>query len=339
MLRSIQVLRALAAWAVVAHHVGQFNPGLAQDSRLIAFFSTYGALGVDLFFIISGFVIHVSTATKNVTPFEFLRRRIQRIVPPYWVLTGVVVLMLTLDKGVVPFTQFNVGFLVESLLFIPAYNPSGVGMFPLLTVGWTLNYEMMFYLVYGLSLFLAKPIRLPFVFTVIFSIWLFGHWLIASGSQNNFIFYGNEVILEFLLGVLLAIGYRRGWFNGIGMPVAAVLASLGFWLIGHFDASGAHAFVTAGLPFSLIVVALLSQDAFFARLRVMLHLGEISYSTYLCHIIVLSVGLFATKALGISVLILLPFMLAAVYFISRYSYRYLERWDTASRRRLSVDVA
>src|SRR3954470_5950884 len=98
MLVHIQVLRFFAAVAVIAFHAAGVAPdGFKVPDGAISFVLSYGGRGVDLFFVISGFIIFYATRRAKLTPAEFLRRRVERIVPLYFLVTlAVTVLAVTL---------------------------------------------------------------------------------------------------------------------------------------------------------------------------------------------------------------------------------------------------
>src|SRR4051794_25907317 len=98
MLVHIQILRLVAAAAVVAFHaLGVAPDGFKLPEGAISFVLSYGGRGVDLFFVISGFIIFYATQRANLTPAEFLRRRVERIVPLYFLVTlAVTILAVTL---------------------------------------------------------------------------------------------------------------------------------------------------------------------------------------------------------------------------------------------------
>src|SRR5215467_252489 len=143
----IQVLRALAAVLVTICHaqaeIAKIG-GLASAWPPAALANLAG-FGVDLFFVISGFIMVYSTDQLFGTahgPMEFLKRRLLRIVPLYWIVTS---LYLALTLLIPEFAKgYPAGFLIASYLFIPAARPDGV-IEPLVGQGWTLNYEMLFY--------------------------------------------------------------------------------------------------------------------------------------------------------------------------------------------------
>ena len=158
---SIQILRALAALLVVFHHARY------QIRDFEAFF--YGGIwqsgqaGVDIFFVISGFIMWVTTHDRRTTPLQFLTNRIVRIVPLYWLLTLTVaaacLIAPSLFRGVVLAPEH----VVKSLFFIPDFYPGmPTHIWPLLLPGWTLNYEMIFYVVFAVALLLPRHLMIPF---------------------------------------------------------------------------------------------------------------------------------------------------------------------------------
>ena len=154
---SIQILRGMAALFVVFFHVSEMLLQYTDRQGIFCRFASLwhtGAAGVDLFFIISGFVMVQSTRDKfqkNGSSSEFMLRRIIRIVPLYWLYTSVMLVLVLL-----PFTLknqvFSGWYTVASYLFIPVLNPASGLDLPLLAPGWTLSYEMYFYLIFALLL-------------------------------------------------------------------------------------------------------------------------------------------------------------------------------------------
>lgn len=131
---SIQSLRALAALAVVVVHAAD---GAAANSgnRHFGEVASIGAAGVDVFFVISGFIMYVTACSRPITPQRFLLDRFSRIVPLYWVATFLLMAVLVVGKAPIP----DIRYLLASLALVP------VDPLPYLGVGWTLVYEMFFY--------------------------------------------------------------------------------------------------------------------------------------------------------------------------------------------------
>ncbi len=168
----LQVLRVMAAVLVLITHSGFYVSERLDHS--FKYWET-GAAGVDLFFVISGFVM-VYSSVKLIGDrrgwLVFSQRRIIRIVPMYWLATTVKLVVMVLAGEFVLHARFSLLDTSMSYLFLPTRNSDG-NLFPLLGVGWTLNFEMLFYLLFAVALFLRVSV-FKFVGTVLF--------LLASGA-------------------------------------------------------------------------------------------------------------------------------------------------------------
>ena len=134
---SVQYLRGTASLFVVGWHAAG-EVGLGGWPVLQG--------GIEIFFLISGFVIWTITADRPPSPGAFLARRLARIAPFYWVVTTLVVLLLLAAPGWFQTLRLEPVHVLASYLFLPWMNPTpGVGIRPLVIPGWTLNYEIMFY--------------------------------------------------------------------------------------------------------------------------------------------------------------------------------------------------
>jgi hypothetical protein len=134
-LSTLQVMRAVAVNLVILYHLTQFETVYAGKSILPAF-CVYGMSGVDIFFVLSGFIM-VAVAGKDIGAIQFLWRRAIRIYPPYWLVTLIILEFSRVGAAAATDTIS----LWRSFLLVP---DSGL---PLLTVGWTLVHEVYFYLV------------------------------------------------------------------------------------------------------------------------------------------------------------------------------------------------
>lgn len=201
----IQYLRALAALMVVFHHSLIQMPWLARYCQ-----SSIGSHGVDLFFVISGFVMVLTTHGKGVTRTEFMRRRIVRVVPLYWALTLFTVLCVLVAPGLFRTTSIEPWHVIQSLLFIPHLSPSFPNEFwPVMVPGWTLIYEMFFYACFALTLGRLWLLVAGFV-----GLFLIG---LAIEPGNSVLgFFTRYLILEFVAGAILA----KLWFAA-GAPLPA----------------------------------------------------------------------------------------------------------------------
>jgi exopolysaccharide production protein ExoZ len=261
--RSIHYLRAIAAIMVAVFHIFSNVEFMSSYSTPVYWLNG----GVDIFFIISGFVMMQSTSSRAITPGQFMTQRAIRIVPLYWIATLAVMIQI----------QGRWELKVKSLLFLPAYNPKVDMMQPVLEPGWTLNYEMFFYVVFALSLFLAKRYRFPVVAIVLCSLVSLGLLIEFEGAAK---FYVRPIILEFLFGMVIAK-------YGLKLPVIAVPA--GFALMYFMETLHLDRLFEFGIPAILIVCGALSAEKYLPQWKVADLLGSASYSIYIFHVLILSV--------------------------------------------------
>ena len=179
------------------HSVGQVDGTLT----FIRYYH-WGTHGVDLFFVISGFIMLVTTWDKPIGPVEFMRHRMRRIVPLYWLATLVMVGLATVAPALFKSLKWDVPALLKSLFFIPYDNLSVPGTTsPLLIPGWTLNYEMFFYALFALSLLASRAWRLPLVIGALSILVAAGLVFHPTNIQADF--YTNPMMLEFCAGMIL----------------------------------------------------------------------------------------------------------------------------------------
>lgn len=319
MIGSIQLLRAFAAWIVVFHHYIEIFYGLKADFPIGRFLANYGAIGVDIFFVISGFVIYTSTTKNTQSPLAFAKQRLLRIVPAYWTFTIIVAVSLWLAPNILFYAKYNHEFLLKSMLFIPTQNPAGIGLFPLVTVGWTLNYEMAFYAIFFIALFLNRRLLLPAI-----CIGLVAMQYLAPKLGGEFTFYGRSLIYEFLLGIAISVAHQKNLIVKIKSHTAMtilVAAITILWSRGN----ATHDPLFTGIPCALIVVAFISLDKYVGNFPKANRLGDWSYSTYLCHPIITFSFLYLYKHEYMGELTALILTCASVAAASWASYNFIER--------------
>ncbi|MCE6976821.1 acyltransferase [Pseudomonas frederiksbergensis] len=319
MLNSIQILRAFAAWSVVFHHYMQLFHGFESSNIVSRFFSEFGLLGVDLFFIISGFVIYSSASGKIVSPFSFAIQRIARIAPAYWVFTALIAVLTVSFEGLIPRTAFEPVHFIKSIFFIPAYSPTGIGLLPTLSIGWTLNYEMLFYGLFFLSLFLPRKALIPTMAVSITAIQAY-----AYSSDGAFSFYSRPLIYNFLIGVIISVAYRAGLISKIKPAGAAALFLVAIYSM-YLTKNTSHDPIKAGIPLALIFISFVSMESTLNRLSAFKYLGDWSYSTYLSHIIVICVMLKAFKTYQLNEPTVLMIVVATTLIFSWASFQFLEK--------------
>ena len=302
----IQYLRAAAAISVLIFHA------LAGDGGRDAL----GTGGVDVFFVISGFIMF-ALADQNPTPAAFGWARLRRIVPLYWLATLFVAALQIV--GVTEHSSFSAQHLVRSLLFIPDLDVKRQHLYPTLIVGWTLNYEMVFYAVTAALLLLPRAVRLPALATLFGAIALAGLAIDASHPVADF--YSDPIILEFVAGAILATLWRtrrlphRGAAAMIATGVVAILVLPGL--------VPAHRLLTCGVPAMLVVLGVLTMEARapIRWLRVPSVLGNASYSIYLWHLFVIAIAARAWSDRGLAT----GYGIAGGIAVGVLSFRLLEK--------------
>ncbi len=197
---NIHALRGLAAMLVVFCHA---NVWAERHPWSIA----TGANGVDLFFVISGFIMVFTTRLPTVTAPLFVQHRLIRVVPLYWLITLLVFCLVAVMPALFKGTRADFGELLLSLAFIPFMKSSGIAQ-PMVFVGWTLNYEMFFYALFACGLLLRnRLIGTLAVIGALAVLVLVGQLWAPAGVIPHF--YTQPLIAEFAYGMLLGLWWRR----------------------------------------------------------------------------------------------------------------------------------
>ena len=318
---SIQLLRALSAWMVVGHHYMQFFYNLKSDSALGAFFATYGNIGVDVFFIISGFIMVYSLTLKTRTAKQFLIGRISRIVPVYWFYTflAIVVAQVCVRLGSYPWTAAS---LLKSLFFIPHENPAGLGLYPLLLVGWTLNVEMFFYSVLALMMLVLKRYYFAVVamlFVALPLVWQEG-WVLAPLLDNS-------RLSEFSIGILFGMLYcRRNFFEKLkGILIGTVFLGLLFWVYKNNSVYMLQFYASLLVFCALFLEKNLNTP--YETYKPLVLLGDMSYSTYLSHVLIIVIfrNYIVEPPTRTGEVFIIAALTLCIGIVSFISYKYIEK--------------
>ena len=277
---AIQALRALAATAVVVGHF-QFDLGRIMNAREALPDLTVGYAGVDLFFVISGFVMVYASEPmfgRASGPASFLARRVIRIVPLYWLVTT---LYLALALALPAFEKsYSAASVVASYLFIPLPRPDGT-MQPLVGQGWTLNYEMFFYVIFAAAVAAPRRMAVALVSAVLIAGVLAGR--IFQPASPTVAFWLDPIILEFVFGMAIGLAYREGVRVPKPLALLAMAAGFALMLVAHRYADARVLFW--GLPAAIIVAGAAFGD-FAMRSpawRPVAVVGDASYALYLFH--------------------------------------------------------
>ena len=278
---SVQMLRAIAATMVVFVH---FDTELVRlQARPLGSF--WLASGVDIFFVISGFIMWTSVERRHgMTASAFLRNRIIRIVPLYWLVTAVVMAIVLVAPDAARTTVLDPVHVAASFLFLPAKHPVLAGFWPVVIPGWSLNYEMLFYAVFAIALLASQGKRgLRFFLICAMLLTIVAAGQVLKDRIDVMGFYADPVTMEFLLGIALAVFcskdlVQRSYAYFAAIPVGFSL----LWAASHLHVWGGLIFVGATLIVGgAVLMPPISKN-------VLSHLGDASYSLYLTHGIVLS---------------------------------------------------
>ncbi len=273
---------------VVVHH---FLMQLSRHgSGEININSHLGAAGVDIFFVISGFIMVYITNKRNFSSLEFIRDRLIRIVPLYWLYTFVMIFLAIFLPSLLNTATFDLSHSISSLLFIPDYHPkSESDIWPILFQGWTLNYEMFFYFVFALVLMLDQRIRASVLTTTLIVLPLLG---VAITIENElWITYTNLLLLEFLAGTILGYLYIQNKLPGLYFSLLVFFAGLALLIAQETGTVSLHNAFGWGIPsFGIVMLALVLESNYnIVKIRLFRMIGDSSYSLYLVHTFVLYV--------------------------------------------------
>lgn len=304
---TIQYLRAVAAALIVFQHA-------MGIPAFVYYTAHFGTVGVDLFFMISGFIMWTTTQDQNRGPGAFWLARAIRIVPLYWLFTTAYVVAALVSPESFFQLKLDPVHIVKSFLFIPEEHPNLGLPAPVLTIGWTLNYEAFFYLFFGLCLLIADlRVRFIVIATIFCILTILGTWLQPTGPILSS--YLDPVMLEFLSGIVLAI--LASHLARCGAVLGALLFVAGVVWIGVVYAydMALPRLVSHAVPSIMAVTGALMLEPW-ARAhqnRIGLLLGDASYSIYLIHP-------FAQRAFLLAVIhtIGLPSINPTVYIFSAF---------------------
>lgn len=274
---TIQYLRAVAAALIVFQHA-------MGIPAFVYYTAHFGTVGVDLFFMISGFIMWTTTQGQNRGPGPFWLARIIRIVPLYWLFTAAYVVAALVTPESFFKLRLDPVHIVKSFLFIPAQHPNLPFAAPVFTLGWTLNYEAFFYLFFGFCLLIADlRVRFVVLATIFCGLVALGAWLQPTGPILGS--YLDPLMLEFLSGVILAI--IAPYLARCGAVLGALLFCAGVVWIGvvyGYDMALPR-LVSHAIPSIMAVTGALMLEPWARahKSRIGLLLGDASYSIYLVH--------------------------------------------------------
>lgn len=342
----IQALRAIAALMVVlVHSVYLWHTRILHEAD--PWYWMNGASGVDIFFVISGFVMTISLPglSRFKTPaLAFLWRRVTRIVPLYWLATTLKVVLVVAIPMAVLHKGLKLSNVLGSYLFVPTVNHEGV-ISPVIVQGWTLNYEMFFYLVFTGCL-LVRRATIPLLVLLLTFLAIVG--VVHPVGQPAILTLISPLLVEFLFGIFVA--WWRTHKRLPGPAASAVLFVLGFGLIltifPHLPGQPANIqawrFLIWGLPSVAIVLGVVGLEPVVGcRLpRWVIIAGNASYAVYLAQTFILPVVGMATARLPISrgpaLALVIVLGMSLSFFAGDLVHRFIEVPVLAKLKRVNV---
>lgn len=290
---------------VVYHHIS-FQLLKAGSSLQLPLAGT-GAAGVDIFFIISGFIMWITTRSPHLTPGMFIYRRLIRVVPLYWAVTIALLILAYFMPTLLGTTAFDLNHAAMSLLFIPMEHPRLEGeILPFFIQGWTLNYEMFFYGIFALAMAVSTAATFGIIVACLSALVALG--LIFTPESAALKFYSSTLLLEFIAGMALGRIYLRWPIAPCGL-VWALLAggAIALYLSGNFGYfygpngyAPDRAFIWGGASLALVAgAAYLAERSRGVGRDPLWWLGESSYSLYLTHLFALPAVALIWRASGL----------------------------------------
>ena len=290
--KNIQALRAIAANGVLISHLFIVEQKYSHGGTVLSANAHLGAFGVDLFFVISGFIM--ATIARNASWHKFLFDRAMRILPPYWFYTTLILIVSFYVPAYVNSSFEHPPSISRSYLLIP----DRVG--PLLAVGWTLMHEMYFYFCFALVIFLTGAFR--FKMTSLLLTWTGAVICLNTVVQLTEIsdpvvaVIAHPLTLEFISGAAAGIlvqknctAFATSAFVG-GILIFMLVLSVTDDAVGLVDGRNWRRVILVGAPCALIVYGLVGIEIRNKQTAPdwLVVLGNASYSTYLSHVLVLS---------------------------------------------------
>lgn len=302
-LNQIQWLRAIAAILVVITHF----TGKAYSVKLLDHEFSSGAIGVDIFFIISDFIMMYVSDLKKQYPIKFILNRFIRILPVHYFFLFILIIIFLIKPDVIN-SSVSKTYVWESFLLVPALRNDAEYLNPVI---WTLCYEMMFYLIFCVSLNLKNLTTSAIATTLVISAIVFSGFFYKG--DNIYISAATDSIsLEFCYGMLLYVFYKKGFLT-FHWLLPLMLSIILYFVLKQFDF---YRFIKLGIPSALIFISFLNMKN--SKITFLNFLGKISYEIYICHIMVISASYLILFRLGVFNIFAYATLTSVLILISAY---------------------
>lgn len=342
-LLSIQYLRAIAVLLVVYCHAIdiQMEFGVSKQQNFY-YLQNFGAIGVDIFFAISGFIIAYiaqdSVGPKQAT--DFIKKRFIRINPSYYFASIFALILILLSH------QHYLWLVIKTITIIPIFDYGKIFWPPLLSIGWTLGFEWFFYLIYAILIYFSIKKKSAYLILILGTLTLLG--FIFPFKEIHYTFITNPITWEFCFGVLIAYLYRR---ITISLNLAVLLLSVGLAVFllniffGYGDLSEAPNILAGkycwqrvfqwGVASALIVCGTLFIEKKLGvrtfKNKTLTLIGDASYSIYLIHyLFFMALDLLFKKiqfqSYGINSDLLIALLVIVATIIGIVYYKFVEKF-------------
>ncbi|MCF7809199.1 MAG: acyltransferase [Candidatus Marinimicrobia bacterium] len=331
---SIQVLRGFAAIAIVFIHMNGIIRQYGSSHKYLFASTEIANAGVDVFFVISGVIMAIITARMkggDTGALSFLLRRATRIYPIYWIYLGLFVIGNLLIQGSIMETS---GHLTPMSVLLSAFLIPNQDL-PILIIGWTLEFEIYFYLLITLLIAVKRHIEIKYLYAGSIFLVLAGTFFQADLAIWSLA--TDPLLIEFSMGFFIGSLYlKRPDLN----PTPFLVIAAALVLLEIFGLSAAEVFdmygtrfgrlTRFGLPAVFIVTGFLFANPFFRKYSppILESIGNASYSLYLSHLLILSIigKLWAILGLAryLPDLMFAVILLAGCLLWASISYQYME---------------
>ena len=293
MVLSVQYLRGIAAGMVLLEHIGLKS---SQYSTNVLSGWHVGGAGVDLFFLISGFIMCYTMSEKHQQPnstITFLWRRVLRIIPLYWFVTCLALIVYVLMPDKVNSTGGETDLLASFFLL-----PSS-GSY-LVANGWTLSYEFLFYTLFTLGLLFSRGVGSLLVVLALTALSVFGFLQPQNSVWGAFL--SNQLLLEFAAGIGLC--YYMPLIKKLPLMTMPMLmgAGIGGLLAVNQGIQTDIRVIDFGIPMLLIMAGALGVERELQKRpnQLLNLLGDSSYAMYLIHPFILVAAAMVLSKLGLT---------------------------------------
>jgi peptidoglycan/LPS O-acetylase OafA/YrhL len=319
---NVQYLRAIAALIVAITHAAT-DVGRVHERELGYWIP--GPFGVEIFFVISGFIIcYANLGRTGIDAVRrFARGRFWRIVPFYWLCTTFYLAIAAAADGALNRGGLTPNYVAASYVFFPF--PAADGrLSPVYALGWSLNFELFFYVLFALGMFVRPKFAVVGLTVAMIALALLRPLM---PGQTALHFWTAPYVLEFLTGIWIAWAAKRYEWRAPSIlfwPLTIALVIISAVVFNGTEPGVLWWSVSLATAFTIVgVFTRPAPDAF----GVVGAIGNASFSLYLLHMFVIRGGVIALGITGVYWPYPLTWfaLIAASCIVSLLSYRYMEQ--------------